>query len=41
MLIDFSAHIRDSSSAWYKFNDEIVQKLEGPKLKLGIEDDDG
>jgi len=36
----YIAHIRDSSSAWYKFNDEIVQKLEGPKLKLGIEDDD-
>ena len=26
---------------WYKFNDEVVQKLEGPKLKLGIEDNEG
>jgi len=36
----YIAHIRDSSSTWYKFNDEVVQKLEGRKLKLGIEEDE-
>lgn len=35
-----AAHIRDSATGdWYKFNDEVVQKLEGRNLKLGIEDD--
>lgn len=35
------AHIKDPvSGAWYKFNDEVVKKLEGTKLKLGIEEEE-
>ena len=34
------AHIKDAhSSVWYKFNDEVVEKQEGNKFKLGIEED--
>jgi ubiquitin carboxyl-terminal hydrolase 48 len=34
------AHICDSTtSTWYKFNDEAVEKMEGKKLKLGTEED--
>lgn len=35
-----AAHIKDQeSSVWYKFNDEIVEKQEGNKFNLGIEED--
>jgi ubiquitin carboxyl-terminal hydrolase 48 len=34
------AHICDSTtSTWYKFNDEVVEKMEGKNLKLGTEED--
>jgi ubiquitin carboxyl-terminal hydrolase 48 len=34
------AHICDSTtSTWYKFNDEAVEKMEGKKLTLGSEED--
>ncbi|KAJ4439470.1 hypothetical protein ANN_07594 [Periplaneta americana] len=34
------AHICDSTtSTWYKFNDEAVEKMEGKKLKLGADED--
>lgn len=26
---------------WYKFNDEEIEKMEGKKLQLGIEEDIG
>ena len=37
----FPAHIKDPvSGMWYKFNDEIVQKLDSTKFnQLGIEED--
>ncbi|XP_023711223.1 ubiquitin carboxyl-terminal hydrolase 48 isoform X4 [Cryptotermes secundus] len=36
----YVAHICDSTtSTWYKFNDETVEKMEGKKLKLGTEED--
>ncbi|XP_021932449.1 ubiquitin carboxyl-terminal hydrolase 48-like isoform X3 [Zootermopsis nevadensis] len=36
----YVAHICDSTtSTWYKFNDEAVEKMEGKKLKLGTEED--
>ena len=36
----FLAHIKDqASSSWYKFNDEVVQKLEGSEFQLGVEGD--
>ncbi|XP_013784550.1 ubiquitin carboxyl-terminal hydrolase 48-like [Limulus polyphemus] len=35
----YVAHIRDRvSGAWYKFNDETVEKMEGKKLQLGAEE---
>lgn len=35
-----TAHVKDTiSGVWYKFNDEVVQKLEGTKFMLGIEED--
>lgn len=35
-----AAHIKDPiSGTWYKFNDEVVQKIEGTNFKLGIEED--
>lgn len=39
-FIDFIAHIKDPiTGTWYKFNDEVVQKIEGTNFKLGIEED--
>ncbi|GFG35467.1 hypothetical protein Cfor_09123, partial [Coptotermes formosanus] len=36
----YVAHICDSTtSTWYKFNDEVVEKMEGKNLKLGTEED--
>uniref|UniRef100_A0A8C9U876 Ubiquitin carboxyl-terminal hydrolase 48 n=1 Tax=Scleropages formosus TaxID=113540 RepID=A0A8C9U876_SCLFO len=36
----YIAHVRDSrTSDWYKFNDEEIEKMEGKKLQLGIEED--
>lgn len=36
----YVAHIKDqASSSWYKFNDEVVQKLEGSEFQLGVEGD--
>lgn len=36
----YIAHIKDPiSGTWYKFNDEVVQKIEGTNFKLGIEED--
>lgn len=36
----FAAHIKDPvTGTWYKFNDEVVQKIEGTNFKLGIEED--
>ncbi|XP_069703026.1 ubiquitin carboxyl-terminal hydrolase 48-like isoform X2 [Periplaneta americana] len=36
----YVAHICDSTtSTWYKFNDEAVEKMEGKKLKLGADED--
>ncbi|KAJ8367378.1 hypothetical protein AAFF_G00320470 [Aldrovandia affinis] len=36
----YIAHVRDThSSDWYKFNDEDIEKMEGKKLQLGIEED--
>lgn len=29
------------SGEWYKFNDEDIEKMEGKKLQLGIEEDLG
>lgn len=35
----YLAHIKDpDASVWYKFNDEVVQKQEGDKFNLGIEE---
>ncbi|EFX64742.1 hypothetical protein DAPPUDRAFT_65946 [Daphnia pulex] len=36
----YIAHIKDPvTGTWYKFNDEVVQKIEGTNFKLGIEED--
>ena len=38
----YIAHARDArTSDWYKFNDEEIEKMEGKKLQLGIEEDIG
>lgn len=37
----YVAHICDQTTgAWYKFNDELVEKVEGKHLKLGSEEED-
>jgi len=39
-ILYISAHICDSTtSTWYKFNDEVVEKMEGKNLQLGTEED--
>nr|XP_005905261.1 PREDICTED: ubiquitin carboxyl-terminal hydrolase 48 [Bos mutus] len=36
----YIAHVKDPQSGeWYKFNDEDIEKMEGKKLQLGIEED--
>ncbi|XP_028920775.1 ubiquitin carboxyl-terminal hydrolase 48 isoform X6 [Ornithorhynchus anatinus] len=36
----YIAHVKDpQTSEWYKFNDEDIEKMEGKKLQLGIEED--
>ncbi|KAK5911825.1 hypothetical protein CesoFtcFv8_001761 [Champsocephalus esox] len=36
----YIAHVKDASTGdWYKFNDEEIEKMEGKKLQLGIEED--
>ncbi|XP_006641945.1 ubiquitin carboxyl-terminal hydrolase 48 isoform X1 [Lepisosteus oculatus] len=36
----YIAHVRDTrTNDWYKFNDEEIEKMEGKKLQLGIEED--
>uniref|UniRef100_A0A8C5CU12 ubiquitinyl hydrolase 1 n=1 Tax=Gadus morhua TaxID=8049 RepID=A0A8C5CU12_GADMO len=36
----YIAHVKDArTSDWYKFNDEEIEKMEGKKLQLGIEED--
>uniref|UniRef100_A0A4W3GMX6 Ubiquitin carboxyl-terminal hydrolase 48 n=1 Tax=Callorhinchus milii TaxID=7868 RepID=A0A4W3GMX6_CALMI len=36
----YIAHVRDDRTGdWYKFNDEEIEKMEGKKLQLGIEED--
>ncbi|XP_006008902.1 ubiquitin carboxyl-terminal hydrolase 48 isoform X2 [Latimeria chalumnae] len=36
----YIAHVRDARTGeWYKFNDEEIEKMEGKKLQLGIEED--
>ncbi|KAG8569571.1 hypothetical protein GDO81_014465 [Engystomops pustulosus] len=36
----YIAHVKDpQNSEWYKFNDEEIEKMEGKKLQLGIEED--
>ncbi|XP_076846101.1 ubiquitin carboxyl-terminal hydrolase 48 isoform X2 [Brachyhypopomus gauderio] len=38
----YIAHVRDSrTNDWYKFNDEEIEKMEGKKLQLGLEEDIG
>lgn len=38
----YIAHVRDDrTKEWYKFNDEEIEKMEGKKLQLGIDDDIG
>lgn len=38
----YIAHVKDPQSGeWYKFNDEDIEKMEGKKLQLGIEEDLG
>ncbi|KAM4625621.1 ubiquitin carboxyl-terminal hydrolase 48 isoform 2-T3 [Polymixia lowei] len=38
----YIAHVKDArTSDWYKFNDEEIEKMEGKKLQLGIEEDIG
>uniref|UniRef100_A0A4W3GNQ9 Ubiquitin carboxyl-terminal hydrolase 48 n=1 Tax=Callorhinchus milii TaxID=7868 RepID=A0A4W3GNQ9_CALMI len=38
----YIAHVRDDRTGdWYKFNDEEIEKMEGKKLQLGIEEDLG
>ncbi|XP_067243976.1 ubiquitin carboxyl-terminal hydrolase 48 isoform X1 [Chanodichthys erythropterus] len=36
----YIAHVRDAhTNDWYKFNDEEIEKMEGKKLQLGVEED--
>ncbi|XP_066462363.1 ubiquitin carboxyl-terminal hydrolase 48 isoform X3 [Eleutherodactylus coqui] len=36
----YIAHVKDpQTSEWYKFNDEEIEKMEGKKLQLGIEEE--
>ncbi|XP_027135392.1 ubiquitin carboxyl-terminal hydrolase 48 [Larimichthys crocea] len=36
----YIAHVKDARTGdWYKFNDEEIEKMEGKKLQLGIEED--
>ncbi|XP_074780800.1 ubiquitin carboxyl-terminal hydrolase 48 isoform X5 [Athene noctua] len=36
----YIAHVKDPQTGeWYKFNDEDIDKMEGKKLQLGIEED--
>ncbi|XP_075869327.1 ubiquitin carboxyl-terminal hydrolase 48 isoform X1 [Nelusetta ayraudi] len=36
----YIAHVKDACTGdWYKFNDEEIEKMEGKKLQLGIEED--
>ncbi|KAM4651925.1 LOW QUALITY PROTEIN: ubiquitin carboxyl-terminal hydrolase 48 [Discoglossus pictus] len=36
----YIAHVKDPQTGeWYKFNDEEIEKMEGKKLQLGIEED--
>ncbi|XP_050570806.1 ubiquitin carboxyl-terminal hydrolase 48 isoform X5 [Cygnus atratus] len=36
----YIAHVKDPQTGeWYKFNDEDIEKMEGKKLQLGIEED--
>ncbi|XP_013885848.1 ubiquitin carboxyl-terminal hydrolase 48 isoform X1 [Austrofundulus limnaeus] len=36
----YIAHVKDALTGdWYKFNDEEIEKMEGKKLQLGIEED--
>ncbi|KAM9759170.1 ubiquitin carboxyl-terminal hydrolase 48 isoform 2-T3 [Menidia menidia] len=36
----YIAHVKDARTGdWYKFNDEEIEKMEGKKLLLGIEED--
>lgn len=38
----YIAHVKDPQThEWYKFNDEEIEKMEGKKLQLGIEEDLG
>ena len=38
----YIAHVKDALTGdWYKFNDEEIEKMEGKKLQLGIEEDIG
>ncbi|KAG8431340.1 hypothetical protein GDO86_019024, partial [Hymenochirus boettgeri] len=38
----YIAHVKDPQTGeWYKFNDEEIEKMEGKKLQLGIEEDLG
>lgn len=38
----YIAHVRDAhTNDWYKFNDEEIEKMEGKKLQLGVEEDIG
>lgn len=38
----YIAHIRDKEqNAWYKFNDETIDKMGAKSLQLGTEDDIG
>lgn len=38
----YIAHVKDPQTGeWYKFNDEDIEKMEGKKLQLGIEEDLG
>ena len=35
----YIAHVKDArTSDWYKFNDEEIEKMEGKKLQLGLEE---
>uniref|UniRef100_A0A674P5T5 Ubiquitin carboxyl-terminal hydrolase 48 n=1 Tax=Takifugu rubripes TaxID=31033 RepID=A0A674P5T5_TAKRU len=36
----YIAHVKDAHTGdWYKFNDEEIEKMEGKKLQLGLEED--
>lgn len=38
----YIAHVKDAHTGdWYKFNDEEIEKMEGKKLQLGLEEDIG